>query len=78
VNDEENGVCPCDSDSKVRNAIAELDELKNWLEEPSPDFCDWYRLAFGDAIPNMRLRPFWEKHLLQTGTGQFSKPSKRG
>ena len=78
VNDEENGVCPCDSDSKVRKAIAELDELKNWLDEPSSDFCDWYGLAFGDAIPNMRLRPFWEKHLLQTGTGQFPKRSKRG
>lgn len=74
MNDQENGVYPSNSDSMVRKAITELDELGNWLEEMSRDFQEWYRLEFDDAIPAMRLRPFWERHLLQ----QSGLHKKRG
>lgn len=63
MNSENNGVCPCGSDSKVRRAMAALDELEKWLDRPPPDFRDWYRVAFDDANPDIRLRPFWEDHL---------------
>lgn len=66
MTDEDTAVCPCASDPRVRKAIAELEELENWLEAAPSDFRDWYRMAFDDANPDMQLRPFWEEHLLHT------------
>jgi hypothetical protein len=59
----EESVSPCDSDPKIRKAIAALDELESWLEEPPMDFFEWYEATFEGTPLDMQLRPFWEKHL---------------
>jgi hypothetical protein len=63
LNADENGVSPRESDPKVGKAAAALDELANWLEHPSSDFSDWYAATFEDKRADLRLRPFWKKHL---------------
>jgi hypothetical protein len=40
-----------------------LDELERWLVAPPEDFYECYDATFEGVALDMRLRPFWEKHL---------------
>lgn len=64
LNSDEKGVSPRESNPKVRKAIAALDELAGWLEEPPEDFYEWYEQEAEGEEPDMSLRSFWDRHLI--------------
>lgn len=65
VNSEGTLVTLNEKNTKVRKAIAALDELGSWLDEPPEDFYDWYEQDTGGEEPRLALRSFWDRHLTQ-------------
>jgi hypothetical protein len=54
---------PNGKNRKVRTAMAALEELSKWLEEPPDDFHDWYEEESDGEEPQLSLRTFWKRHL---------------
>lgn len=63
LSSEETAVLPCDSDPKVRKAMTALNELERWLDEAPEEFYEWYDATFEGISLDLKLRPFWKKHL---------------
>jgi len=64
LNAEENGVCPSNSDPRVRKAMDAIDALQEWLDSAPVEFFELYNEEFDGRDPDITLRPFWEEHLL--------------
>lgn len=63
MNAEDTGFKLQSSDPKVSKAMEALDELERWLEKPPSDFVGWYEVTMLDPRADLKLRPFWKRHL---------------
>ncbi|MDB5271060.1 MAG: hypothetical protein JWP58_4100 [Hymenobacter sp.] len=63
-NSDENGVRPNESDTDILEAIEKLGSLSQWLSESDEEFSEWYSNTFKGVTDNIRVKPFWRKHLV--------------
>lgn len=63
-NSEDNGVKPNESDTDILEAIEKLGYLRQFLSEGDEEFSAWYSNTFKGVTDNIRVKPFWRKHLV--------------
>lgn len=64
LNTNENGVCPNETNKKVKKALTEINKLRDWLGGEAPEeFHDWFSSNNDDSCPDLTDRGFWDTHL---------------